>query len=512
MKHVKKILCLMLALVLVLGMGVTVLAAETGNMDQTYTILVPEDDTHTYVVYQIFTGDYDAGSDVLSNIRWGRDSRNYAATKEIQDLVSSDILKELENKAGSSDKDKLALITTYWDKDSAGQEIPETKKLTVPAGYYLIKDKDKTVTGDDAYTAYIVQVAGDDVTISRKAAKPTVDKQVADDSDAAEEGWNETADYAIGESFQFKLTAAVPVDKNLAVYETYKLVFHDTMSDGVTFEKIDNVKVNDTFVTDYSCTAIADQNGGSWTLTIEDLKAVNGVDLGNSAIIVEVLYSAHLNESAVVNKEGGNGLTGNNNAVELEYSNNPNAEGTGKTEKDTVFVFTYESDHTKIDGSSEDKIALQGVTFKLYSDKDCESEVSLIYDENKSAYRPVMTGETGTEMTSDADGKFNIIGLDAGIYYLKEIQELPGYNKLDGPVEITISATRPENAGGTGADLTLTRTKTDNKDSLEIENYKGSVLPETGGIGTTIFYVLGSILVLGCGVILITRKRMSKSE
>ena len=509
MKHLKKFLCLMLALVLVLGMSVTALAAEENN--NTYTISVPDGDTHTYVVYQIFTGDYDSETKTLSNIRWGENGSEYKSDATEQALVNQTILKELEDIAGKSDKEILDVIEKYWNKSSAiykGQEVTKDNSLSVPAGYYLIKDKDGSVGKDDAYTTYIVQVAND-VKITRKAGSPEVDKEVADDT--AQNGWSEAADYAIGESFKFKLTATVPNDKDLASYDTYKLVFHDAMSDGITFEKIDSVKVGDTNVSDYTCTATLGQEGGEWTLTIEDLKQVEGVSLGNTEIIVEVIYSAYLNANAVVNSNGETNASVNNNKVELEYSNNPNVEGTGRTKPDTVFVFTYESDHTKIDGATT--APLEGVTFKLYTDKDCTVEVSLIYDGAKGAYRPVLPNETPAEaMASAADGKFNIVGLDAGTYYLKEIQELSGYNKLDGPIEITITAERSENASETGADLKLTTTKTEGKDSLEIENFQGSVLPSTGGIGTTIFYVLGGILVLGCGVILVTRKRMSKEE
>lgn len=130
----------------------------------------------------------------------------------------------------------------------------------------------------------------------------------------------------------------------------------------------------------------------------------------------------------------------------------------------------------------------------------------MIYDANKAAYRPIGEGETGVEMKSAANGVFNIIGLYAGTYTLKETTTPDGYNKCE-DIAITISATHKENANKTSADLTLTETNGDN----DIINNSGSTLPSTGGIGTTLFYLGGGCMVAVAGILLITKKRINKN-
>ena len=136
------------------------------------------------------------------------------------------------------------------------------------------------------------------------------------------------------------------------------------------------------------------------------------------------------------------------------------------------------------------------------------TEIGLIFDTAKNAYRPIKSGETAAEMKSAADGKFNIIGLDAGTYTLRETTTPTGYNTC-ADVQIVIAAAHNESASGTAANLALTGSQ--NMDN-DIVNKEGSTLPSTGGIGTTIFYGLGGVLVLGSGVALITKKRMKKDE
>ena len=270
------------------------------------------------------------------------------------------------------------------------------------------------------------------------------------------------------------------------------------MSSG-SFEDVtvDGVKINSS---KYNCTAAVGQAGGKWALTIDDLKAIEGVDLTDGAEVV-VIYNAHLNENAKVNKESGN--TENKNGVYLEYSNNPNVGGEGsrgKTPEDFVWVFTYGVDNTKVNEKEE---PFAGAGFRLYKG---ENEVKLIKDNELDAYRPVKGEEVGEEMFSaSGTGKFNIVGLDAGTYTLLETTTPSGYNTCE-PITVIISATHTENKEGTDATTDLTNSKNMNN---KVVNKKGSTLPSTGGMGTTIFYVVGSILVLGAAILLITKKRMS---
>lgn len=481
---------------------------------ETYSIVINNSATgHTYDAYQIFSGDLSTenGSKILSNIKWGSGQTNNAVGSDATDKAAT----LTDSAAALAFAKTLTLNTTPTGTVNTSTDGKYTISGLEP-GYYLVKDRDASLTGaDDAYTAFIMEVVGNaEATV--KSAKPTVDKQVYDNDDSVttgdNNGWGETADHAINESFQFKLIATIPRDSDYAYYEKYKLVFTDTMSEGVTFDSIASVKIGSVDVPVYAegtaedgyvCTASQSQAGGSWTLTINDVLKYDA-DLTDADTTIEVVYNAHLNESAKVNKASGD--TTNANTVGLQYSNNPNVTGAeagnelGKTPDDTVWVFTYEVDNTKVD---QDSNPLPGAGFKLYNGN---GEVGLIYDNGLNAYRPVKTGENAEEMTSaETTGKFNIVGLDAGAYTLKETNVPTGYNKC-ADVEVIIGATHSENADGAGATVTLSDTSTMN---VTITNQKGSSLPSTGGIGTTIFYVGGGALVVGAGVLLIAKKRMS---
>ena len=513
MKTMKTTLALLIVLVMLAAMLPNALAADP------YTITINNSATgHTYYAYQVFTGDYSSGK--LSNIVWGSGITSDGQTA-LQNQYDTAATKSADGVAKALSSSNVAAFA----KEVAASYLTDVKKESVEGtgsytisdlqpGYYLVMDKAGSLAGiDDSYTAFILQVAGD-ITVEPKSAKPTVDKKVQDEvADAelgASEGWGESADHAINESFQFKLIANLPADTDFTSYETYKVVFNDTMSTGVTFESIASVQVDGVTIdpSGYICNAVPGAAGSSWTLTIADIKAVTGVDLNDGADIV-VIYNAHLNESAQVNHESG--ATNNKNDVYLQFSNNPNASGTGHTElgktpTDSVWVFTYEVDNTKVDATDpQNKKALAGAGFKLY-DSTGSTEIGLIYDETLSAYRPIKNGETAVEMKSaDSTGVFNIKGLDAGTYILKETTVPDGYNKC-ADYTVVISASHAEANDGSSATTTLT---SDSKMTNTIENKQGNTLPETGGIGTTLFYVIGSILVIGAVVLLVSKKRMN---
>lgn len=538
MKKAKKFLSVLIAIVLTLSITIPAIAAETTTaIPQTYSITIQNTAPgHTYEAYQIFSGDLHGK--VLSNVEW--------ANGQTTHNVGDDATEAAAALKTEADAEALAKSLTLGTAAGSTSEQVDNKYVisNLAPGYYIIKDKDNSLTDNknDAYTDFIVKVVAD-TTATPKSALPTIDKLVQDeesdpDTTSTGGGWGETADHDIFESFKYKITAAIPADNNLDSYSSYKVIFHDTMSDGITFESIESVKVtaaNGT-VTDivkkdaanpngYECNATPNQPGDQFQLTIADLLKVIDNIKGAS---VEVIYNAHLNENAQLGAEGQN-----LNTALLEYSNNPNnAANTGKTTEDTVWVFTFTMDNTKVDGATKSPLA--GAGFRLYKEvtkineetgepvinqetgkpETIEVEIPLIYDTAKSAYRPVKEGETGEEMFSaENTGKFDIIGVDAGEYILKETTTPGGYNKCK-DAKIKIEAVHSDNPMDPNK-ANCTVTKSINgvfANNFVIENNKGSVLPETGGMGTVIFYVVGGVLVAGAVIVLITRKRMAAEK
>lgn len=565
MKHLKKVMALVIATMMILSMAVSAYAANKITINQATN----DKANHTYGAYQIFAGTVDdndtpndKSDDQLTNITWGSNvdqsalatlaselnaMRNATTPEYAEALTGTSVAAAFAAAIGAlesgNDTAKAQAIAESLSKIITG--TPKTGEYTtenevyeisgLDDGYYLVQDTvaPTLVTSDDptagsansgAKTRYILKLVND-VEVNEKADAPSVDKEVQDESAdqdvkaTGNDGWGETADHAINESFKFRLTATIPADVDLAKYDTYKVLFTDTMSKGVTFESIEKVYINteDKTVSAYdaqnttgyklSGVAAGDVGEKTWTIGFDDILPLLTAEEKGAEVKVVVIYNAHLNSDAKVYDANQTNEIANNNKVKLEYSNNPNANGTGETgetPEDTVWVFTYKVENTKF---SEDTVAshtLAGAGFTLYDSNN--AAVSLFWDAAKSAYRPAATGEAAiTEMTSQSDGTFNIIGLDIGTYTLKETKVPAGYNKA-ADITVQIEAQHQENATTAGADLTLT--KSENIDN-SVVNKTGTVLPSTGGIGTTLFYVIGAILVLGAGVLLITRRRMN---
>lgn len=283
-------------------------------------------------------------------------------------------------------------------------------------------------------------------------------------------------------------------------YDTYAVCFKDTLSEGITYDGPDSVVIKsnnntyDTTIDPSKYTITESQN--SFVVKIPDVKTcAEGLDLNDGATIT-VTYTAHLNDKAYVNT--GSGSTENKNSVQLQYSNNPRpGEYWGTTPKSEVYVFTYQLNNTKRQ-NTVDGPALAGAGFKLYSDAECNNEVGL-YQEGEFYY-PIKdaTGKKAVEMISGENGQFNVKGLDAGTYYLKETITPAGYDTC-GVTPVTIKADHSGNdhVNLEGSNLTIVNKKAG-----------GITLPSTGGIGTTLFYVVGGGLMVAAIVLLVTKKRM----
>ena len=511
MKHIKKLASLLLVLVMVLSLAVTAFADEP----TAYSITINNSTAgHTYEAYQIFTGDLSGTT--LSNIKWGSSVSNAASLSD-----AATVAEKLDTNYTGADKmtvaDLLEMITLGTPAADSGETSNPYVISGLAAGYYLVKDKDGSLTGDnDSYTEYIVKVVGN-VTATPKSSVPTVEKKVADtnDSTGVTSGWQDSADYDIGDSVPFQLKATLA--DNVSSYTTYKVVLHDTLSKGLTYNNDAKVYIDGTETNGFTVTATVNADGTT-TLTVscDDVKALGA---GNSSVIT-VEYTAKLHENAVL------GSAGNPNEVYLEYSNNPNKseEGnneTGETPKDVVIVFTYKTIINKVD--SENK-PLTGAAFKLEK---------LIKGKDGAAD----TWTTVKEFTVDeTTTSFTFSGLDDGQYKLTETKTPAGYNTID-PIYFVIEATHDETADApTLKTLNAYLTDADGNKQTEMKdgqsvnidlgtvdltagsitttvvNKSGSELPSTGGIGTTIFYVLGGVLVLAAVVLLVTKKRMSGAE
>ena len=514
MKHIKKLASLLLVLVMVFALATTAFAEET-----TYSITINNSaKDHTYEAYQIFTGDLatnKAGNKVLSNIVWG------SGVSETGQTALGDAAAKAETLKNEADAKAFAKAVAPYLTTAAGSANTVTDGKYVisglAAGYYLVKDQDGSLTGDnDSYTEYIIQVVGN-VTATPKSDVTEVQKKVKDindSTDTTKTDWQDSADYDIGDSIPFQLKATLA--DNVSSYTTYKVVFHDTLSKGLTYNNDAKVYIDGTETNGFAVTATVNADGTMLTVSCDDVKALNAVN--SSAITVE--YTAKLNENAVL------GSAGNPNEVYLEYSNNPNKSEkgnneTGETPKDVVIVFTYKTIINKVD--SENK-PLTGAAFKLEK---------LIKGKDGAAD----TWTTVKEFTVDeTTTSFTFSGLDDGQYKLTETKTPAGYNTID-PIYFVIEATHDATADTPA--LTVLKAyltdengnkKTEVKDgetvnidlgtvdltagsiTTTVVNKSGSELPSTGGIGTTIFYVLGGVLVLAAVVLLVTKKRMSGAE
>lgn len=504
MKKMKKIMALVVAMVMMVAMTMTGFASETPT---TYSITINNSATgHTYEAYQIFTGDLSGTT--LSNIVWGSGVSEAGKTALGAAAAKAETLKT-EADAKAFAKEVASYLTT-----AAGSANTVTNGKYVisglAAGYYLVKDQDDSLTGDnDSYTEYIIKVVSN-TTATPKSDIPTVQKKVKDinnSTDDAMTDWQDSADHDIGDSVPFQLKATLA--NNVSSYTTYKVVFHDTQSKGLTYNNDAKVYIDGKETNGFTVTSTVNADGTT-TLTVscDDVKALRA---GNSSVIT-VEYTATLNENAVL------GSAGNPNEVYLEYSNNPNKSEsgnneTGNTPEDVVIVFTYKTIISKVTKNpdydpkvegSEEYIPLTGAEFTLEK-----------YNKETNEWKAI------TVVKNDEGTTFTFSGLDDGNYRLTETKTPAGYNSID-PIEFTVTAEHDVlsdnpaltslSGNATTGELTFTSNTTEGSLSADVVNKSGSTLPETGGIGTTIFYVVGAILVLGAGLLLITKRRMNAQK
>ena len=532
-KAIKKLLAALLAVAMVCAMAIPAFAYDTKE---------DIDKNHCYDAFQIFKGDV-SDDNTISNVQWGQNiphpedflSKLRADSTLSSEFANADSLQEvLDVMKGwtTSDDNSIAFarfVCNYIYTDAHANSTPvkqggHTGGFELDeAGYYLIVDTSSfssSADGDSyhAYNSFLLKVnkAHYHVQITPKVVKPTVEKKVYDNDDNSSwgdnDGWGSSADHAINEEFQFKLTATLPAspDRAYDYYKEYAVLFNDTLSNGITYDGLDSVvieskKISYDITKDSSKYEVDDshlKNDNTFVVSIPDVKTcveALGFNLNNGATIT-VTYTAHLNENAAVN-----GSAENKNSVRLQYSNNPRPDGEywgyTPTPESEVYVYTYQLNNTKR-AETENGTPLPGAGFRLYSDADYKNEVKLYQD--GEFYYPIKDAtdknKEAVEMKSAANGQFNVKGLDAGTYYLKETTTPADFTPCSVIPPVTITA----NHNGNHVELDSSKLST----TIINKKAGGITLPSTGGIGTTLFYVVGGGLMVAAIVLLVTKKRM----
>ena len=391
-----------------------------------------------------------------------------------------------------------------------------------------------------------------DETVTPKSSVPSVEKSINDTLGGT---YGEYEDFDISDTAYYKWVGTLP--SNLKSYETYSYTFKDVLPAGlqyVTFEQVyiegadgntvhvfydlhDESTANDTMPTGITVTI----DGGNITMAIADLLTLYPNILATHKVVVK--YSAMVNRDALV-------VDAMTNSVYLEYSNNPYDDGIGKTPEDVAHAFTFQINVDKYDADNSD-IKLEGAEFVLYYErveqvdgsettvkhyaKVITEEFVYVTDEDGKVVEPaqlkpendrlingkpadgddvgIIYGWTTNEneasvLDTDKGGHLRAKGLDSGIYYLKEIEPPVGYNLMETPVMIEIIPTYSQDGKEVSVNYKVDSIA-QSSDTVGVRNSSGSTLPSTGGIGTTLFYVFGSVMVLAAVVLLITKKRMS---
>ena len=492
MKLIKKIAAIMLSVMMVLGMASVVSAAEgagatsaTGNGTITINNAIPK---QTYKIYRILELESFSGTDDTGNYAYKVADRwnDFITTGEGKDYLK--IKDGYVNWIGETDKVRIAEFAKKALAYAIENKIDCTTTTAVtttvafnnlPLGYYLVDSSVGTLCSLDTTAA--------DVTIEEKNAVPSVEKKVQEDSTNA---WGDSNTADIGQTVNFQTTITAQTGAQ-------NYVLHDKMDLGLTFNTNSvQVKLKKNTETTESVVAASNykvktnglESTDPCTFHVEFKKEFCDTLAKDNKIIVT--YSATLNEKAVIAGEG------NKNTTKLTYGDS------SETTPSTTITKTFELSVLKYTMKNSKETPLAGATFTLSKKNDGTELIKLVSGEN-NIYRVAMTDATGTvkEITTPSSGKFTIKGLDADTYYLTETQQPAGYNKLSAPITVVIA----ENGNITVGENTTIVTE------VKVQNNTGTILPTTGGNGTSLIYFLGAVLALVSGVVLITKQRMKNS-
>ena len=534
----KKILSMILALVMVFALGATAFAAGEVTPPANGTEVAEDDTTktpdtvaggtadtteaagekaaaqrtitinnntagHTYKAYQIFKGGLSQDGTILSDIQWGNGVNSEAlltalkGTEAYKDCTTAaDVAKVLAGFENDAEQlKKVAVVINQNLNNANGAQSTGTGPytITVPSdGYYLVRDEG-TVTATDGGTNFILQVIGNVDVTPKTTNAPDVDKKVKLHGVPGAVLSNAVS-AEVGHEVDFTITTTIPT--GLDSYTNYTFNIVDTMSEGLTYKG--------DFLVHTVGAKTSLQKDEDYTLTIEGqtitVTLASKYVLANPGQKIEITYVAAVNVKSLTKDR-------ETNSVHIVYSNNPaDSNSTANTVDKVVYVYNFDIVIDKVDGADNKK--LEGAQFALYKETGYVDLYYQWYDENHENSNTFgwSTEADRTIVKTDKNGVASFKGLVPGTYYLQEIKAPDGYNTLDKPVKVEITATYDDNGN-----ITTNATQNEQKHyqvTSTITNNKGTVLPSTGGIGTTIFYVVGGLLMVGAAILLITKKRM----
>ena len=471
MKHARKLTSLLLALVMVFALAVTVAADGTGSITVDNPI-----EGQNYTAYKIFDVVYDGAKKnysytIKDTSEWYQTVSGYTTgltLTKVGDTTSNTYVvttTDAFSPAAFADALKKALDadSTAFNGTSLTRNGTQATATVNELGYYFVTSTNGALCNLTTTNPHITIHDKNDMPFEKTAPETSVE---------------------VGQTVNYTIKGKVP---DYTGFKTYTYLITDTMSEGLTFKKDVKVTVDGTDVTT-ACTPTYDveKNANKFTVSIP----VKSYPIGKEILVT---YSAVVNENAVA--------VVSTNEAKLTYSNNPTTGETKDSQPQKKEVYSAKIVIDKFETGKQDTVKLEGAEFVLYKEETIENTKTTTYykwNDTDQKVEWVTTQADATTVRTDNKGAASFKGLADGTYQLVETKAPAGYNQLTGPQEVKVA--------GSTTDTTKLSVE------AKVANSAGTLLPSTGGMGTTIFYVLGAVLVVGAGVLLVTKKRMSQSD